>query len=143
VQIRPSEQKDFDELLGLFRQLWPSKAINENVLQCLFEKALSSRGRFCFSAMNNGSVIGFVSLSINDSFWQEGLIGHIDELVVDVSHRKQCIGTLLLNHVISVAQKHSCRRIELDSGFHRENAHRLYQYLGFEKRAFLFSKALQ
>lgn len=35
-----------------------------------------------------------------------------------------------------------CKRIELDSGFHREQAHKMYEHIGFNKRAFLFSKEI-
>lgn len=34
------------------------------------------------------------------------------------------------------------KRVELDSGFQREKAHKFYENLGFEKSAYLFSYKL-
>jgi hypothetical protein len=34
------------------------------------------------------------------------------------------------------------KRLELDSAFHRTNAHAFYDKLGFEKRAYLFTKEI-
>jgi glucosamine-phosphate N-acetyltransferase len=39
-------------------------------------------------------------------------------------------------------RRQASRRVELDSAFHRKQAHRFYEQLGFENRAYLFSKAL-
>jgi GNAT superfamily N-acetyltransferase len=47
-----------------------------------------------------------------------------------------------LQQLLSLAKQKGCRVIELDSAFHREEAHRFYEHLGFEKRAYLFTKTL-
>lgn len=86
--------------------------------------------------------MGFASLSVKDSLWQGGGVGYIEELVVDEKSRVQGIGTKLLEHAIALARENGCRRIELDSAFHRKDTHRFYERLGFESRAFLFSKGL-
>ena len=44
---------------------------------------------------------------------------------------------------IKLAIESGCASIELDSAFHREDAHRFYESQGFENRAFLFSKSLR
>jgi len=48
----------------------------------------------------------------------------------------------MLEELAKLAEKHHCRRIELDSAFHRETAHRFYQGLGFENRGLVFSRPL-
>jgi GNAT superfamily N-acetyltransferase len=50
---------------------------------------------------------------------------------------------MLINEAIKDAKGKGLKRLELDSGFHREKAHEFYLKLGFEKRAFLFSHPLQ
>lgn len=142
IQIRRCDSKDFGQLIGLFRQLWPNKPINPNVLQTIFEKAISSSSRLYFCAVCDESVIGLASLSTKDNLWQEGVIGYIEEFVVDEKHRGQGIGTRLFEHLIAEAREKGCRRIELDSAFHRKEAHGFYERFGFESRAFLFSKEL-
>lgn len=41
-----------------------------------------------------------------------------------------------------IAKSHGCKRLELDSAFHRVLAHEFYERLGFEKRAYLFSREI-
>jgi GNAT superfamily N-acetyltransferase len=86
--------------------------------------------------------IGFGSLTLKNNLWQEGYVGHVDELVVDSTHRSRGVGTLLLNQIIELARRKGCRRVELDSAFHRKEAHMFYEQHGFENRAFLFSRVL-
>jgi GNAT superfamily N-acetyltransferase len=77
-----------------------------------------------------------------DNLWQQGNLGHIDEIIVDKSHRKKGIGKQLLERIVAVAEEKECKRIELDSAFHRKTAHEFYKTNGFEDRAFLYSKPL-
>jgi GNAT superfamily N-acetyltransferase len=69
-------------------------------------------------------------------------IGYIEEFVVDEKHRGQGIGIRLFEHLVAEAREKGCRRIELDSAFHRKEAHGFYGRFGFKSRAFLFSKEL-
>ncbi len=75
--------------------------------------------------------------------WQAGNLGHIDELVVDSFYRGSGIGKKLLTSLINKAQKLKCKRIELDTAFHRKKAHQFYENMNFENRAFLFSRIIE
>lgn len=93
---------------------------------------------------------------IRESLWQEDLVGHINELIIDKSFRRMNLDTELLDAAIAVAKKKGCKLIKLDSAFHREekgcklieldsashreDAHKFYENIGFTKRAYLFSK---
>lgn len=72
----------------------------------------------------------------------ETFIGHIDELVVHRGSRGRGIGGLLLASFEIFATKRKGRRIELDSAFHRQEAHKFYEQHGFENQAYVFSKLL-
>jgi GNAT superfamily N-acetyltransferase len=63
-------------------------------------------------------------------------------MIVDGELRGKGIGTKLLEKTFETANLRKCKKIELDSGFHREQAHKFYEKIGFEKRAYLFSKDL-
>ena len=67
---------------------------------------------------------------------------HICELVVDEAFRGKSIGTDLIKTASEVAKKRGCKKIELDSAFNRKRAHNFYNKIGFENRAYLFSKNL-
>jgi GNAT superfamily N-acetyltransferase len=96
-----------------------------------------------FTCVNpQGASVGFCSLTIKDNLWQQGFLGNIDELVVEESFRGKGIGKILVETIIDIARKIGCKKVELDSSLHRKRAHKFYQDMGFETRAYLFSKSI-
>jgi ribosomal protein S18 acetylase RimI-like enzyme len=142
VQIRKCSEADFNEVVMLLRQLWPDKPLNTQSLQSVYDIALSSENQKYICAVEDSKVVGFGSLTIKNNLWQEGRLGHIDELVVDNDYRGKGIGRQLLAQLIVLAKEQKCKRVELDTAFHRKEAHRFYEQQGFENRAYLFSMIL-
>jgi ribosomal protein S18 acetylase RimI-like enzyme len=142
LRIRNSKPQDFEELIPLLKQLWPDKAINEAKLRRVFERCLESTIEAVYCAEAEGKVVGFCSATISNNYWQEGYIAYISTIVVDEKHRNQGIGKLLTERVCEFARSKGCGSVELDSAFHRAEAHRFYENLGFEKRAYTFSREL-
>ena len=56
-------------------------------LRPIFDRALASAVQNYVCATDEEKVIGFGSLTLKSNLWQAGLLGHIDELVVDATHR--------------------------------------------------------
>ncbi len=142
VQLRKAMPGDFPDLLILFRQLWPTKPINEGRLHEVYVRVVAAATRHYFCAVLDNRAVGLGSVTIKDNLWQEGTIAHIEEIVVRDDLRGKGIGSQLLERLILVAKEAGCCRVELDSAFHRKDAHRFYEHHGFENRAYLFSKAL-
>jgi GNAT superfamily N-acetyltransferase len=139
-QIRQRRTEDFEKVLRLLRQLWPDKPLDEVALRTVYDRALVSESQVYLCACDDQNVVGFGSLTLKNNLWQQGYLGHIDELVVDGEYRGRGAGTQLLEQLIFVARQKGCRRVELDSAFHRTHAHEFYQQHGFQNRAFLFSR---
>lgn len=142
VNIRNTELSDFETVIELLRQLWPDKDLNRNALLNVFSNCIRSPNNMYLCVEIDGNMIGFCSLVIKENLWTEGLIAHIDELIIDETHRRLGFGAELLKAAIDAAEKRGCKRIELDSAFYREDAHKFYSKEGFTKRAYLFSKEL-
>jgi GNAT superfamily N-acetyltransferase len=142
LQIRQCSIEDFEEVVKLLGQLWPDKTIDTAALQTVFARSVASECQVYLCAADDNRIIGFASLTIKNSLWQEGYLGHVDELIVDAEHRGRGVGTQLLDHLVAMARQRGCRRVELDSAFHREQAHQFYERQGFVNRAFLFSRVL-
>jgi GNAT superfamily N-acetyltransferase len=142
VELRKALPDDFPDLLILFRQLWPTKTINEEALKEVFLPVIAAPNRRYFCAVLNNRAIGLGSVTIKDNLWQEGTIAYIEEIAVLESLQGKGIGTELLERLILSAKDAGCRRVELDSAFQRKKAHRFYERHGFENRAYLFSKVL-
>ncbi len=142
MRIRTATPGDFDRICELLQQLWPEKKLDKGALKAVWTRALRSSVDIYLCAEIENAVAGFCSLAIKNSLWQQSRIGLLSEMIVDEAFRNRGIGTALLGTIVDVARQRGCRRIELDSAFHRDEAHRFYEKAGFVKRAYLFSKEL-
>ncbi len=120
VQIRKATIKDFDAIFLLLKQLWVDKELHANDMKRVYARAIDSNSDEYFCTEVDGRIIGFCSLTIKNSLWQEGYIAHVNEIVVDSTYRGQGIGSDLLQIAIDNAREKSCVRVELDSAFQRE-----------------------
>jgi glucosamine-phosphate N-acetyltransferase len=140
VSITDCAASDFDAVFPLLQQLWPNRSLDRQLLCSLFGDALVADSRVLLCVRLDGRVVGFGSMTLKAHLWHGGLIGWVDELVVDAECRGHGIGQKLLDRLETIAQENGCRAMELDSAFHRIEAHDFYEKRGFEKRAFLFNK---
>ena len=124
--IRNARESDFESILSLFKQLWPNKQLNKEDLYVVFSRGILSEDNELYCAEIDNKVIGFCSYAIVNNFWQEGYIAYIYSMIVDEELRGKGIGTELLKKTFETAKLKGCKKIELDSGFHREQAHKFY-----------------
>lgn len=142
ISIRDCELEDFDEVLPLLTQLWPDLEPDPAASREVFVNLLEADCCFVTCAVLEGRVVGFCDFNTRHSLWQRGRLAYVDELVVEESFRGRGIGAALLDGVARKARELGCARIELDSAFHRTEAHRFYEGRGWERRAFLFGRDL-
>jgi GNAT superfamily N-acetyltransferase len=142
IEIRKLTIEDLNGLIRLLEQLWIDKPIDTNAVRKVIEKGLGSDCQIYICATEGKKLTGYCSLTIKNSLWMSANLGNIDELVVDSEYRNQGIGKLLMNEIERIAKYSGCKRLELDSAFHRTDAHLFYDKLGFEKRAYLFTKEI-
>lgn len=50
---------------------------------------------------------------------------------------------MLLDEIQETARSMDCAKIELESVFHRHEAHEFYEKMKFEKRAYFFSRNVE
>lgn len=142
IIIRNAIDNDFKSIFLLFKQLWPNKELNRGDLFRVFKRGIVSDSDEYLCAEVNEEVIGFCAYVVVNNFWQAGYIAYVYAMIVDDSFRGKGIGTTLLERVFELAKLRGCKKIELDSGFPREQAHKFYERNGFERRAYLFSRDL-
>lgn len=140
VKYREATTEDFSDIFMLFGQLWPDRTLHRDDMFAVFSRGLNGSADKYICAVTGGKVIGFCSIAYVNNFWQEGRIAYIYAMIVDDSLRGQGIGTRLLAEAGTLARMAGRKKIELDSGFQREGAHKFYEKNGYMKRAFLFSK---
>jgi len=140
--VRQCTSADFQQIFGLLKQLWRDKKLDPEALSRVYHRGLASDLQRYICAVDNETLVGFCSLTLKNNLWQAGYLGHIDELIVSKEKRGFGVGSALLTAIIGIAKEAGCSRVELDSAFHRSEAHKFYQQQGFENRAYLFSKPL-
>lgn len=126
----------------MFEQLWPNKELNKNELEKVFKRGVDSQNDVLLCALLGDEIIGFCAYAIMNNLWQEGYISYIYAMVVEEKYRGKGFGKELIAEAINKSRLQGMKRVELDSGFQRERAHKFYEKLGFEKRAYLFSYIL-
>ena len=85
-----------------------------------------------YAARSEGHIVGLVTLVALPQL--TGIRCHIEDVVVDEAYRGHGIAKALLSAAIGRAKSLGARTIDLTSRPSRENAHRLYEALGFEIR---------
>lgn len=142
VEIRQCRQDDFGPVLRLLEQLWPDRELDRGRMEEAYLHGLDSDSQVYLCAMMDGEPVAFCSLAIKNSLWQQGYLANVDELVVDERLRRKGIGGELLERVLQIAVEKGCHRVELDSAFRRQDAHRFYEAHGFKSRSLLFTKEI-
>jgi GNAT superfamily N-acetyltransferase len=140
--IRKATETDFDKVYPLFEQLWPNRELDKDALKTVFNRGVNSDTDELLCLDYSDELIGFCAYAIVNNLWQAGYISYMYAMVVDEKYRGKGFGTMLIEEAIKDSKNKGMKRLELDSGFHREKAHEFYLKLGFEKRAFLFSYPL-
>ena len=90
---------------------------------------------------NNGEVVATAGYRINTNLFM-GKHLYIDDLVTSEKVRSKGYGEKLVNWLREEALKENCNFFHLDSGTHRDQAHKFYFKQGFKIASYHFSEKL-
>jgi ribosomal protein S18 acetylase RimI-like enzyme len=82
---------------------------------------------------DDDELVATATLSVSATV-SHGIVGHVDDVVVDETSRGQGIGKLLMQAVHAEAERLELRHVDLTSRPSREAANALYRSLGYERR---------
>lgn len=138
--LRPLHHGDTEAAVGLLSYLNPSTP--PEILRLRLSAILTDHPHYhLFGATVSGDLVGIAGAWIATKIWC-GKYLEVDNLVVHPAHRSRKAGTRLIQHLESIARKHSCEFITLDSYTSNHPSHRLYHRLGYEIWGFHFVKPL-
>jgi GNAT superfamily N-acetyltransferase len=95
------------------------------------ERFSSDYSRVIVAEMD-GEILGFVALHVLPRFEHDDRIVRVLALVVDAGVRERGVGHLLMGEAERVAAEVGAAFVEVTSGHHRPDAHRLYESLGYD-----------
>ena len=142
INLRPAEKNDYPQLKKLMVQLQQHhvnlrpdvyKMSEDFFTEDTFDKLLAECN-ILLAVEENGEISGAVSYSIMDmkasiihpfkSLW-------ISDLVIEENHRRQGIGSMLMDKIKQIAKENNVDRIQLNVNALNSGAIELYEKLGF------------
>ena len=96
--------------------------------------------RLVFVEVDN-DIVAIAGFRVGESLsW--GRFLYVDDLVTSSKHRSKGFGAKLLSWLRDYAVAENCQQLHLDSGIHREGAHRFYEREGMSKTGIHFAQDL-
>ncbi|MCL1829479.1 MAG: GNAT family N-acetyltransferase [Oscillospiraceae bacterium] len=135
--IRPAVKSDVDAVYRLMRQLSRHDFTKEQFEDCYLYNL--EKGRVLVYEEGN-IVCGCAVFAIHYHLHFSCKTAEIINLIVDEHARNRGIGKELLTALEQIAKDNGCVRVEVDSGKHREAAHRFYEREGFASTHYKLTK---
>ena len=132
--IRELQREDlWNGFLTTLDSLRKSSNIKKEDAERIFEKIDKNQDHIIIVAEVNGQIIGSTTLFIESKFIHDGgLVGHIEDVVIDKKYQGKGIGKKILLHVLDVAKKRGCYKTILDCN---DDVKSFYEKIGFKQSA--------
>ena len=113
-RIRRLEKSDYHrKFLQLLEQLTTVDA--NNILHEDFCKRLDNINSNIFIIIHNNTIVASGTIYIEKKFIHHlGAVGHIEDIVVDVKHRKKGLGKMMINYLTEYVKNKKCYKVILN-----------------------------
>jgi len=119
--------KGFLTTLDSLRQ---TSDIEQSKAEKIFEKINSNPDHIIVVAESDGKIVGTATILIELKFIHGGgLVGHIEDVVVDKNSQRQKIGEKIMKYLIEFAKNRGCYKTILDC---TDDVKPFYEKLGFK-----------
>jgi GNAT superfamily N-acetyltransferase len=145
LTIREATEADLPRILDLYlasdigdsESFTPAEAAAQ---LALFRQYPSFR---LFVALADNKVIGTYQLLIMHNMAKRGKkSGIVEDVAVDPAHQGKGIGRAMMHHALDECRRAGCYKLTLSSNLRREDAHRFYDALGFQRHGYSFRMEL-
>lgn len=123
-ELRKGDGVKLIEILNQLSAIYNHNHFNEDDL-------IGDSNCHCIVVEKDSSIVGFGSF-ITYHIPTKGLVGRIEDVIVDERHRGMGLGRGLMERLIGLAKEKKVNYITLTSNPSRLEARRLYESLGFE-----------
>ena len=134
LTIRKLRKEDLQNgFLTTLDSLKQASDIETKKAEEIFEKINSTPDYTIAVAELGGKVVGSTTLLIEQKFIHNGgLVGHIEDVVVDKNHQGQKIGEKIMKFLLEIANERGCYKTILDC---TDDVKQFYEKLGFKQVA--------
>jgi len=132
--IRELKEEDlWNGFLTSLDSLSEASNIDKNKAKRIFEKINTNPDYIIAVAEIDGKIVGSTTLLIESKFIHNGgLVGHIEDVVVDKNHQGQKIGEKIMKFLLEISKNRGCYKTILDC---TDDVKPFYEKLGFKQVA--------
>ena len=134
LTIRKLRKEDLQNgFLTTLDSLKQASDIETKKAEEIFEKINSTPDYTIAVAELEGKIVGATTLLIEQKFIHNGgLVGHIEDVVVDKNHQGQKIGEKIMKFLLDIANEQGCYKTILDC---TDDVKLFYEKMGFKQVA--------
>jgi len=132
--IRELKEEDlWNGFLKSLDSLKEASSIDTDRAKSIFKKIDSNPDHIIAVAEIDGRIVGSITLLIETKFIHNGgIVGHIEDVVVDKEYQGKKIGEKIMKFLIEISKKRGCYKIILDC---TDDVKPFYEKLGFKQVA--------
>lgn len=145
ISIRPATEEDLPAILALYSAAEISDNVDFTIEEARKQFALFAQYPFfrLYVAVLAGQIVGTYELLIMDNLAKRGRkSGIVEDVAVDPGFQRLGIGRRMMEHARETCRREQCYKLTLSSNVIREDAHRFYDSLGFERHGYSFHTRL-
>jgi GNAT superfamily N-acetyltransferase len=136
--IRPAQLSDSDALFALAKAFATSFVVERTAFDVSFAALLGSPDAFLAVAMEEERVIGYVMGFDHFTFYANGRVSWVEEIMVAEEFRRHGVGRLLMEAFEQWAKKRGSKLVALAT----RRAAAFYRGIGYEESATYFRRVL-
>lgn len=125
---------EFDAAYPILREL--RDHLDRAEMEVAHER-MREEGYRLFGRYDGSELVAVAGVTVDTNFYL-GKHAFVHDLVTTESRRSEGHGTALLSVIHEWADDRDCETVELESGLWREDAHRFYEDVGYEKYCYSF-----
>ncbi len=132
--IRELKEEDLQNgFLTTLDSLRQTSDIDKNKAEEIFDKINSNPDHIIAVAEMEGKIVGSTTLLIEQKFIHRGgMVGHIEDVVIDKNFQRQKIGDKIMKYLLEIAKNRGCYKTILDC---TDDVKPFYEKLGFKQIA--------
>jgi glucosamine-phosphate N-acetyltransferase len=134
IVIRELKKEDLGKgFLTTLDSLRKTSSIKKNTAFKIYDKIENNPDHIIVVALLDGKIVGAATLLLESKFIHNGgIVGHIEDVVVDKNYQGQKIGEKIIKYLLEFAKTKGCYKTILDCV---DDVKPFYEKLGFKHNA--------
>ena len=134
ITIKELQKEDlWNGFLTTLDSLRQTSNIEKNTAEKIYDKINNNSDHIIVVALIDAKVVGAATLLLESKFIHNGgIVGHIEDVVVDKNYQGQKIGEKIIRHLLEIAKIKGCYKTILDCV---DDVKPFYEKIGFTHNA--------